>query len=135
MYDNILIPVALDENRDVEEQFRVAKALSGNATQYTVMHVAEQMPRYIETQIPEDLRASTLNEIKTELEQTADNLKGASSVLLHGHAGRSIVEYAAKNGIDCIVVASHVPAVSDILLGSTAAWIVRHSPCPVHVIR
>ena len=36
---------------------------------------------------------------------------------------------------DLIVIASHVPRVSDIFLGSTAAWVVRHADCSVHVIR
>ncbi len=135
MYKKILIPVVLDSNRDVDQQFRAAEALSGEATECTVVHVMEQMPRYIEVQIPEEVRATTLKEAKVELASAAGKLEGASSVLLSGHAGRSIVDYATEHGFDCIVVASHVPAVSDILLGSTAAWIVRHSKCAVHVIR
>lgn len=135
MYKNILIPVVLDGDRDVEEQYHVAKALSDEGSRFTVVHVMEHVPRYIEVQIPEDVRASTLKEAKTALKQVAEPLEGASSVLLSGHAGRSVVEYATNHGMDCIVVASHVPVVSDVFLGSTAAWIVRHSKCAVHVIR
>ena len=135
MYKKILIPVVLDTDRDIEQQFSVAKALSDETTDCTVLHVMEQIPRYIEVQLPEEIRANTLNEAKLELAQAAEKLAGASSVLLSGHAGRCIVGFAHDNGFDCIIVASHVPVVSDILLGSTASWIVRHSQCAVHVVR
>ena len=36
---------------------------------------------------------------------------------------------------DCIVIGSHKPGLIDYLLGSTAARVVRHAPCAVHVLR
>ncbi|WP_170501927.1 universal stress protein, partial [Ruegeria atlantica] len=38
-------------------------------------------------------------------------------------------------GIDCIVLASHKPGMKDFFLGSTAALVVRHARCSVHVLR
>ena len=135
MYKKFLIPVALDGQRDFAHQFRVAEALSGEGSKYTILHVIEQIPSHIEALIPETVRAAARNEAKMELKEASEKLEGASSVLLSGHAGRSIVDYATKHSMDCIIVASHVPVVSDVLLGSTASWIVRHAKCAVHVIR
>ena len=56
-------------------------------------------------------------------------------VLLNGHSGRTITDHARKIGADCIIVGSHKPGLSDFLLGSTAARVVRHAPCAVHVLR
>jgi nucleotide-binding universal stress UspA family protein len=33
------------------------------------------------------------------------------------------------------VIASHRPGMADLLIGSTAAQVVRHAPCAVHVLR
>ena len=52
-----------------------------------------------------------------------------------GHPGRTITDYADENGIDCIVIASHQPGLQDYFLGSTAARVVRHAHCAVHVLR
>ena len=70
------------------------------------------------------------------MKQAARNAgTGAHAVVVHGHAGGSIVDYATKHGCDCIVIASHRPGVEDYLLGSTAARVVRHAACSVHVMR
>ena len=57
------------------------------------------------------------------------------AVLLTGHPERTIVYHTLKTGADCIIVGSHKPGLKDFFLGSTAARIVRYSPCSVHVLR
>ena len=52
-----------------------------------------------------------------------------------GHSANGILDYAEKNEIDCIIVASHRPGYQDYFLGSTAARVVRHATCAVHVLR
>ena len=53
-----------------------------------------------------------------------------------GKPTRTIVEFAADNDIDHIVMGSHGrEGVSRILLGSVAETIVRRSPVPVTVVR
>jgi nucleotide-binding universal stress UspA family protein len=56
-------------------------------------------------------------------------------VILKGHTGRSIIDYAVQINADCIVMGSHKPGLKDFLLGSTAARVVRHAHCAVHVLR
>lgn len=55
--------------------------------------------------------------------------------MVEGQAGRTIVDVAVENDIHCIVIASDKLGISDIFLGSTAAKVVRHAKCSVHVIR
>jgi len=42
---------------------------------------------------------------------------------------------ATEAGTGCIVIGSHKPGLRDYLLGSTAAKVVRHAACAVHVKR
>ncbi|WP_162685631.1 universal stress protein [Roseovarius amoyensis] len=57
------------------------------------------------------------------------------AALLSGNPPHSIIADAEKTGADCIIAGSHRPGLRDYLLGSTAARVVRHAPCAVHVLR
>jgi len=70
-----------------------------------------------------------------ELKAMAEKIPNGHSDVISGHAGRTVLDWAYKNDIDCIVIASHRPGMQDLLLGSTATQIVRHAVCSVHVIR
>jgi len=56
-------------------------------------------------------------------------------VVIEGHSSRSILNHANSNDADLIIIASHQPGMQDYLLGSTAAKVVRHAKCAVHVLR
>ena len=55
--------------------------------------------------------------------------------IIEGHSARTILDFAEENAIDCIVMGSHKPGLADYFLGSTAARVVRHANCAVHVHR
>ncbi len=135
MYKNILIPVVFDEQHDTQASFLVARALAADDAKFTVMHVVEAIPDFIVNQIPSELLANTRSESEKTLKEAASALPGAKTCLLSGHPGHSINDYASANGIDCIILASHRPGLEDVFLGSTAARVVRHANCAVHVIR
>lgn len=135
MYKNILIPVVLDENHDTQASFLAAKALASDDAIFTVLHVVEIIPSYVANQIPADMAAATRTEFERALTKLAKGLPGATPKLVHGHSGRTIVDYATENDVDCIVIASHIPGLQDYFLGSTADRVVRHARCSVHVIR
>lgn len=135
MYKNILVPVLLDENHNPQASYLAAQALADEGAKFTVLHVMETIPTYALAEIPDDVLERSRNEVEQSLKQLADGLPRATPVLASGHAGRFVVDYASNNGIDCIVIASHVPGISNIFLGSTADRVVRHAKCAVHVIR
>ncbi|MGJ8616187.1 MAG: universal stress protein [Sulfitobacter sp.] len=135
MYTNILIPVVFDAEHNTGKSYAIARQLADEGAKFTVVHVMETIPTYATSQIPESLLASRRNEIADLLEQSAKALPDAESALLHGHAGRAIVDFAEQKGVDCIIVASHRPGMGDFFIGSTAANVVRHAKCSVHVIR
>ena len=135
MYENILVPVLFDELHDTQSAYLVAKRPASEGARFTVMHVMETIPSYAASQIPGDVLAKSHDETERTLKQSAAALPGSSAILVSGHAGRTIVDYASEHGIDCIVIASHKPGFENFLLGSTADRVVRHAKCSVHVIR
>lgn len=135
MYKSILLPVLFDEGHDTQASYLAARTLASEGAKFTVLHVMETIPSYAASAIPADVMAKSRNEIKQSLAQSAAALPGSTAILLSGHAGRTIVDYANANAIDCIVMASHKPGIKDFLLGSTADRVVRNAKCSVHVIR
>ena len=135
MYKNILVPVVFDELHDTQASFLVARALAAEDAKFTVVHALEAIPSYVTAEIPNEVLARTRHEVEKSLVQTAKALPGSVPMLISGSAGRAVVDYASDNDIDCIVLASHTPGFGDIFLGSTAARVVRHAKCSVHVIR
>jgi universal stress protein F len=135
MYKNILVPIAFDETRDSKTALEIAHAISEEGAKITALHVVEEIPSYVAQYLPEGQMADNVAEIEKTLADKIANEVGVDVKVVQGHAGHSIVDYAAKHGIDCIVVASHRPGFQDYFLGSTAARVVRHAPCSVHVVR
>lgn len=135
MYKNILVPISFDEDRDASAAIAVAQALAEPDAKITLIHVMEHIPAYAITYMPGEYLSESRKAIETDLERRADALSNGDAVVIEGHSGRTIVDWAERNKVDCIVVASHRPGVQDYFLGSTAAQVVRHAPCAVHVIR
>ncbi|SHG90317.1 universal stress protein [Marivita hallyeonensis] len=135
MYTNILVPIALDDD-DVRasKSLAVAKTLASENARITLLHVIESIPTYAISYIAADMLAETRKGIITEMNRLADEA-GAKAVVIDGHSGASILDYAEEHGPDLIVLASHRPGMQSLLLGSTATHVVRHAKCSVHVIR
>ena len=135
MYSNILIPVSLDEGRDVESAMEVAKKLSSKDAQLTFLHVVEAMPTYVADFIPPDALHDRREASKKMVMKLAEKVEKGHGIVIDGTSGRTITQWADEHDIDLIVIPSHTPVMSDVFLGSTAAWVVRHAKCCVHVVR
>ncbi|OSQ51429.1 universal stress protein [Marivita geojedonensis] len=135
MYSNILVPIALDNEDDrVAEAIAIAKVLASDGAKITLLHVVEAVPSYAISYISADILTATRKGIEAEMARLASEI-GADSVVIEGHSGRSILDYAEDHGSDLIVIASHRPGMQTLLLGSTATHVVRHAQCAVHVLR
>ncbi len=135
MYSNILVPVAFDHDRNASESLDIAKALAADGATITALHVMEDVPAYIAQYLPEGQLEQNRVELETRLKEATGDAGNVKTVVISGHPGHSIVEYAKEKAVDCIVIASHRPGFQDWLLGSTAARVVRHAHCSVHVCR
>lgn len=57
------------------------------------------------------------------------------TVLLEGHPGIAVCEWAGHHHADLIVAASHRGLFDRALLGSFAGYVAYHAPCAVHLVR
>lgn len=135
MYKNILVPIALDHDRDTSEALGIAKALSAKGAKITALHVMEEVPAYVAQYLPEGQLEDNVKELAARMKEALAGEANIEIKVVSGHAGHAIVDFAKHNDVDCIVVASHRPGLTDFFLGSTAARVVRHAPCAVHVSR
>lgn len=135
MYKNILIPMAPDHSHPFSESLDIARKIAADGAKITALSVVEMIPDYVASQLPAGQLKKNAESIATSLNEEAGSQEGVSVDVVSGHAGKSIVDYAKKHDVDCIVIASHRPGLQDYFLGSTAARVVRHAQCAVHVIR
>ena len=135
MYTHILVPVSFDEDRDAAGAMHVAEVLAEHSAKITLFHVIEQIPSYAATYLPGGYVKERKIAVQAELDSAASGLENAAGVVVDGHSGRTIVDYADSHKVDCIVIAGHRPGMQDLLLGSTAQYVVRHAACAVHVLR
>lgn len=135
MYAHVLVPVSFDADRNSSGALAVARLLAGESGHISLLHVIEQVPGYAAAYLPSGYQSEARKTVESELEKIAATLPDASVHVIHGHSGRTILDWSETHKPDCIVIASHRPGMQDLLLGSTAAKVVRHAQCAVHVIR
>jgi nucleotide-binding universal stress UspA family protein len=134
MYQKILVPLALDHGIS-QQTLTAAQALCSDGGHITALHVYEIPRGTVSTYLREDAVQYGFDAAKKLLREKTSHIEGLRAEVINGHAYRSIIEYAAEGDFDCIVIGSHKPGVSDFLMGSTAAKVVRHATCAVHVHR
>lgn len=135
MYNHILVAVAFDADHEPKRALQAAQALSDNNTRVTVLHVKDAIPGYAISYTSVDYEFGLKEALRNQLDEMADQFQNGMGVLVDGHSGRTILEWADENAVDCIVIASHRPGLQDYFLGTTASRVVRHAQCSVHVVR
>jgi nucleotide-binding universal stress UspA family protein len=135
MYNNIVVALSLEHGIS-DLALSAARALVSEGGKITAVHVHEPPNSSVLAFLEEDAVEKSHQKAAARL---ADRVKGeadVTAVLLDSpSAGRAITEYANKFQADCVVIASHQPGLKDFFLGSTAARVVRHAHCAVHVLR
>lgn len=135
MYKNIL--VAIDPAHEhADEALKMALHLAEDATaKITALTVIAPIPPMVAMEVTNEVMEQAAERTIAQLKRIVGSNSEVATVVRHGNPGPTIVEYARDHDIDCVVIASHKPGLSDYFLGSTAARVVRHAPCTVHVMR
>lgn len=134
MYKNILVPMALDHGLSAAT-LAIAKTLCAQGGTITALHIYEAPHSSVSAYLDENIVQEGFMRAKAKLEEKTAGVDGITAEIVKGHTYRTIIDYAAAHGMDCIVMGSHKPGLSDYLMGTTAARVVRHAPCAVHVHR
>jgi nucleotide-binding universal stress UspA family protein len=135
----ILVPIDFSENsnRIIQYGAYVAKqfgaAMEAIFVAQTFMDYSEFFePHMSVLQFEEDLVASARERMKTFLEENLEPGAACSSVVMTGDIADTILEYAAAQQVDLIVMGTHgYKGLEKVLFGSIAEKIVKRAPCPV----
>lgn len=134
MYTRILVPMALDHGIS-HQTLQAAQTLRSIGGEIIALHVHEAPQGSVSAYLDKEAVQAGFERAQATLTEKLAGVANVTPVLISGHSARAIIDYADNNAIDCIVVGSHKPGLSDYFLGSTAARVVRHAGCAVHVHR
>ncbi|MFZ5962851.1 universal stress protein [Thalassococcus sp. BH17M4-6] len=134
MYAKVLVPMALDHGVS-PHTLGIARALLTQGGEIVALHVYEAPQGSVSAYLDEETVKAGYERAKAEMAAKLQDHPEVTPAMVKGHSARAIIDYAHANGIDCIVIGSHKPGLSDFFLGSTAARVVRHAGCAVHVHR
>jgi len=97
---------------------------SGMTEPLPIADIAEQLEDSAERELPKLAECDECSGLDVE------------ELVVHGEAAAEIVRVGKEREVDLIVIASHGrTGLGRILFGSTAEAVVRHSPCPVLVVK
>ncbi|MEL6645864.1 MAG: universal stress protein [Pseudomonadota bacterium] len=134
MYTSILVAMALDHNVS-RPMLTFATAITAPGGTVTALHVVEEPAGTANARLREDLQSEGVKRAKTLFAEKLEGFPDVKHQIVQGHVARTILEVAGQINADCIVMGSHQPGIVDYLIGSTAARVVRHAGCSVHVYR
>ena len=136
MFTTILVPIDITHPERVKSTIDTARRLTPGG-KLILLHVVEPLPGYVLTEM-EGLRHTMTERATAETKEIAAalDLPATSQILVReGHVYHTILSVAQEVSADLIVIASHDPVITDYLLGSVAARVVRHAHCSVLVLR
>lgn len=138
MYSNILVPVDLEHKDQARAMIRTALDIADDGTKLTLLFVMPEMPAVVGLYLPEGSTEKARADAEEQMQELikASGVPQATSIVIAiGRPHHKILETAERDSTDLIVIASHQPGLSDYLLGSVAASVVRHAKCSVHIMR
>ncbi len=139
MYRKIMVPVDLEHVDNMEKALHGAAEL---ATSYSVpvcyVAVAGRAPNEVAAN-PEQFEKAMRDFAHKQGERYGIETESLtlSSVDVPAELDQKLLEGLRQTGADLVVMASHTPGLSDRLhlIGSNAAWLVRHSDVSIFVVR
>ncbi len=138
MFNHILVAVDVTTLDPVHRLLAVARRNLLPSGQLTLLHVLDPVPGYVASQIDGDVRQKAREAIVATLTAIAksENLPSTTQLkVVTGNPYRKIIELAGNSNDHAIAIASHTPAVSDVILGSVASQVVKHAQCSVLIVR
>jgi nucleotide-binding universal stress UspA family protein len=142
-YLKILAPVDFSPFSEKALKYGIALAMNFEAS-LAALHVMDQPVQPTHYQLGDnllmmlqpDLESRTHQALQQMMKRLAPKDMDYSTAYVFGRAYAEIVNYAARNDVDLMVIGTHgLSGLQQFLLGSTAAKIVRHAPCPVLTVK
>lgn len=136
MYEKIIVAIDTAQLDKGERILRRAMNMLAAGGALVLVSVVEDVPSYISVAEPIDLSVAARKNADETLSGLCERIGvNAQIEIRQGAAAREILASAEQNEADLILVASHVPDVSNYFIGATADRVVRHARCSVLIDR
>ena len=136
MHKNILVPIDIAHLSEARMSIDIAINNVADDGRIILLNVIEDIPKWAATQLVSGTLEKSEQHARDELKAIAKEHDAPIDVEIRmGHTYKIILDVATEIEADLIVIASHRPGFKDYYLGSTAAKVVRHAMCSVHVVR
>lgn len=139
--------IGVDESAEAGRAIEFVKAMRWPADTRMVVVSAVQVPMvaFSEAYVPATVDVAEWSEELTKIHREVAGREAAKLTaagfatevrVLQGDARTALVEEAAKEGADLLVVGSHGrTGLAKLVMGSVASHVVTHAPCSVAVVR
>ena len=136
MHKSILVPIDIAHLAEGKTTVDIALSNATEDSKIVLLNVIEDIPKWARAQLVSGTLEKSERHARDVLEAIAKAYDAKIDVEIRmGHTYQIILDVAAETKADLIVIASHRPGFKDYYLGSTAAKVVRHAKCSVHVVR
>ncbi len=140
MFKTILVAIDLEHSEQNRHILQAVKNVAAaNDAEVHLLEVVPAAPAIVSQFLDENYEQLAAGQAQEALAKLADELdlkSGEVSCLIRfGTVYDEVLAAAKVVKADLIITGSHKPNVSDYLLGSNAARIIRHAECSVLVVR
>jgi nucleotide-binding universal stress UspA family protein len=136
MYKTILVAVDIAQAEKAERILKQAAQLSAAGGRILMINVVEELPAYVVSDLSIDMLVDARKRAETELTELRNTAGVKADIeIRQGAPAREILAAAEDAKADLIIVASHVPDLSNYIIGATADRVVRHAKCSVLIDR
>jgi nucleotide-binding universal stress UspA family protein len=136
MYKKIVVAVDVSALEKGERILRTATNLLDTGGMILIVNVVEDMPAYLVSELTVDLTVAARQDAERLLVELREKAGIEADIeIRQGAPAREILAASEEQGADLIIVASHIPDLSNYLIGATADRVVRHATCSVLVDR
>jgi nucleotide-binding universal stress UspA family protein len=141
MYTNILLPVDMEHTDESARALKIAvEEAQRSKAKLTVMTVAPGFGSpLVASYFEKGAVKAALQEVARQLKQYIDDYipddVEIEAVVAEGNPAEKILQQGIVSKIDLVVLASHNSQIENLLLGSCASKVVRHSHCTVTVVK
>jgi nucleotide-binding universal stress UspA family protein len=140
MFQSILVPIDLADTDLAKPAIETAASLSnssgGTVRLVNVMPITPVMlAEYVPPDFDAQQRQSAEEALAIVARESGIESRRISIAVRQGGIYHEVLEEAADNGADLIVMTSHRPSMQNYFLGSNAGHVVRYAKCSVLVVR
>jgi nucleotide-binding universal stress UspA family protein len=141
MYNNILLPVDMEHTDESARALKIAvDEAQRSKAKLTVMTVAPGfgsalVASYFEKGAVKEALKEVARQLKQYIDDHIPDDVEIEAVVAEGNPAEKILQQGLVSKSDLIVLASHNSQIENLLLGSCASKVVRHSHCTVTVVK